>query len=73
MLPCNHLLSVVVFSGLQQLRDPTAPAPLQQLPLQGHLGVLTDTLLMGCINQRVLSYLRNQFLLGSEGTRGRKS
>lgn len=48
-----HLLSVVVLSGLQQLWDQTTPALLQQLPLQGHLRVLTHPLLVGGVQCRV--------------------
>lgn len=58
-----------MFSGLQQLWDQTAPALLQQLPLQGHLGVLMHPLLMGAIEHRVQTCLRDQLLVEQEGTR----
>lgn len=57
-----------MFSGLQQLWDQTAPAPLQQLPLQGYLGVLTETLLMRAIKRRIQTCLRDELLMGQEGT-----
>lgn len=53
-----------MLAGLQQLRDQPAPALLQQLPLQGHLGVLTDTLLVGRVQDRVQACLRDQLLVG---------
>lgn len=61
--PSAHLLSVVVLGGLQQLWHQTAPAILQQLPLQGHLGVLTQPLLMGWILNWVQTCLGDQLLM----------
>lgn len=55
-----------MFSGLQQLWDQTAPALLQQLPLQRHLGVLTHPLLRGNIQHRVQTCLRDQLLMEQE-------
>lgn len=55
-----------MLSGLQQLWDQTAPALLQQLPLQGHLRVLTHPLFMGAIQHWVQTCLRDQLLVEQE-------